>query len=298
MTSATPLLPPVRRGTASVGPWVEVARVRRAAVRRATAMLVLRRIHLYSGLFLLPWVLIYGISAFLFNRGGAAAPRELGVPAADAVSLQVSPEQLGGRLLAAVAAGGAVPDTSAVRGAWTYEFRDDGRSLRLTVPLDGANARLTERPARTGSATLPRTLFDDERKVAERVARGTLTAAGFLPDALRLVDGPSLVVTRGERRWSTTLSRDSVNEGPIEEFEFGRLMRRLHVTHGYSPGWARVAWAVIVDVMAAAMVTWAASGLLMWWQKRSLRGAGSLVLGAAILTAVVMVVALYSGFSS
>ena len=33
----------------------------------------MRRVHLYSGLALLPWVLVYGISGFLFNHGGSSA---------------------------------------------------------------------------------------------------------------------------------------------------------------------------------------------------------------------------------
>ena len=60
------------------------------------------------------------------------------------------------------------------------------------------------------------------------------------------------------------------------------MVRRLHVTHGYSrPDWPRVIWAVFVDLMAFAMVMWAITGVAMWWQKKSLRVAGGAVIAAA-----------------
>src|SRR5688500_7345090 len=43
---------------------------RRSALFR-DAMHWVRRIHLYSGLFMFPWVMLYGITALLFNHPGA-----------------------------------------------------------------------------------------------------------------------------------------------------------------------------------------------------------------------------------
>jgi hypothetical protein len=64
---------------------------------------------------------------------------------------------------------------------------------------------------------------------------------------------------------------------------------RLHTAHGY-PGDtnAKWFWAVIVDVMAFVMCFWGFTGLLMWWQIRSTRTPGFLVLilSAIIATAI------------
>ncbi|HVJ88034.1 MAG TPA: hypothetical protein VM452_20385, partial [Caulifigura sp.] len=44
----------------------------RAGVRHWNRMMrVVRRVHLYSGLFLFPWVMLYGVTALLFNHPGA-----------------------------------------------------------------------------------------------------------------------------------------------------------------------------------------------------------------------------------
>src|SRR5205085_286342 len=44
-----------------------------APTRRRRVMHAVRRGHLYAGLFLLPWVVLYGVTAFLFNHPTAFA---------------------------------------------------------------------------------------------------------------------------------------------------------------------------------------------------------------------------------
>ena len=59
------------------------------------------------------------------------------------------------------------------------------------------------------------------------------------------------------------------------------FLLRLHTAHGYptdASNGVKFWWAVIVDVMAVAMVAWAATGLLMWWQMKNLRRAGLVTL--------------------
>ncbi|WP_169975703.1 hypothetical protein [Tautonia rosea] len=49
----------------------------RLRTRYNAAMKVARRIHLYAGLFMTPWVLLYGVSAMLFNHPDAFPDREI-----------------------------------------------------------------------------------------------------------------------------------------------------------------------------------------------------------------------------
>lgn len=55
--------------------------------RKGKFMLVARRVHLYSGLILVPWVFLYGITGFLFNHPTVGTDRERVI---------ISPEQLEG----------------------------------------------------------------------------------------------------------------------------------------------------------------------------------------------------------
>ncbi|MEM9802482.1 MAG: hypothetical protein AAGA20_19290 [Planctomycetota bacterium] len=44
--------------------------------RRFRPLLLIRRLHLYTGIVLVPWVLLYGVTAFLFNHPTIATDRE------------------------------------------------------------------------------------------------------------------------------------------------------------------------------------------------------------------------------
>jgi hypothetical protein len=262
----------------------------------------LRRTHLYSGLLLLPWVLVYGISGFFFNHGGSASSTQIVPIPADQID-QLTPynEQLGDRLLAAIDQKPSEAQAT-VTGSWTFDFHDskEGKDYRLSLPIDESVARLSERRRRSSrSSTYARDTFATERDQAQEVARATLASMAMQPENLRVTSGPSLRVSSGDRRWSTTLTRDRVTESTASAFDFNRLMRRLHVTHGYGRSdWARIAWAVIVDVMAFAMVLWAISGIAMWWQKKSLRTSGAVTLIAAFTGSAVLIIALQGLFNS
>ncbi|MDA7936460.1 PepSY domain-containing protein [bacterium] len=274
----------------------------RAAQRKAAAMKWLRRAHLYSGLLLLPWVLIYGISGFLFNHGSSSSSAQLvPIPADQLQHLAGQDEDLGSRLLAAIDRKPADAEAT-VAGSWSFDFHDpdQDKDYRLSLPVDGSDGRLSERRRRSSrSLTYERDTFATEREQAQKVARATLASISMLSENLRVTSGPSLRISSGKSRWSTTLTRDRVTESTASDFDFSRLMRRLHVTHGYSRSdWARIAWAVIVDIMAFAMVLWAISGFAMWWQKKSLRTPGAVTLFAAFTGSAVLVIALQGLFTS
>jgi hypothetical protein len=62
------------------------------------------------------------------------------------------------------------------------------------------------------------------------------------------------------------------------------FVERFHRRRGYATGYRLdTAWAVTVDLVIAAMVFWAASGLWMWWEMKVTRriGVSALIGGAA-----------------
>jgi len=96
--------------------------------------------------------------------------------------------------------------------------------------------------------------------------------------------------------WTATCNplAGSVTGKPAEEvaepLSTRRFLLRLHTAHGFpgAPG-PRWYWAIIVDAMAAVMVFWGLSGLLMWWQIKATRGVGLLLtLSAALATVLVL----------
>ena len=77
-----------------------------------------------------------------------------------------------------------------------------------------------------------------------------------------------------------------------------QFLLRLHTAHGY-PGEtnARWGWAVIVDVMAAVMVFWGLSGLVMWWQIKATRIAGAVTLVLSAIAAATLGVLMYAAMA-
>jgi hypothetical protein len=53
----------------------------------------------------------------------------------------------------------------------------------------------------------------------------------------------------------------------------------------------------MVDIMAAAMVVWGCSGLLMWWQMKSLRRWGVLTLIVSVVTAAGVATGMHAALS-
>lgn len=77
------------------------------------------------------------------------------------------------------------------------------------------------------------------------------------------------------------------------------FLLRLHKAHVYpSAGGARWAWALLVDVMALAMVSWGVTGLFMWWQIKRTRGIGTWLVAISLVLAGFVGAAMHSAFLS
>jgi hypothetical protein len=260
----------------------------------ATASRWLRRVHLYSGLAMLPFVLVYGVSAFLFNHGGGAAAPLVALPV---TPLAVDAVAQARAVAAALAQDPAALQNARLDGDWTFEFTHDGRRQRLVLPSDGGEPHVrTIPPSTPRSERLPAALFAAGNNAATTVARAVLAAAGMPPDALRRTGAPTLRYSIGDRETSVSLERGQPSERAAG-FDLGRLLQRLHTAHGYGGDAPRIFWAVVVDLMAGSMVLWAVSGLVMWWQRRSHRVRGLLVLVATFAFAVTLAVLMHSLFS-
>lgn len=119
---------------------------------------------------------------------------------------------------------------------------------------------------------------------------------GSVPDLV-------FVASAGENRWNCRYSalNGSVKAKPIDlgsanDFSWRRFFLRLHTAHGYPHQYeARWFWAIIVDIMAFVMVFWGVSGLVMWWQIKSVRRSGSIAMAVSLLIAMTLGVAMFQG---
>ncbi len=161
---------------------------------------------------------------------------------------------------------GSIPET--VRGLHPLDVARGERRLGPPGPVAPEPFRLTDPPR-------------------DRLSRGVpalLAKLGIKADTTTIRNPPDLICTieQDGRCWRVTynLQTGATSARPADE-PGGRLSTRrfltgLHLAFTYpSKVDARWFWAVVVDAMFVAMVFWAASGLLMWWQMKKLRRWGS-----------------------
>lgn len=277
----------------------------------------LRRVHLYAGLFLLPWVFLYGITGAMYNHQGLFPAGES--YSVDDAKLQESalkdipsPAVLAKQVVESIQK--AKPNSNiklssnhhaAFNNDIILETRVKGKkhvvhinpvdhSAWITAPpqneelgrqhailRDVRNIKLNPNPYQKAKEALP--------DIMSGAGLGNPTPAKPLGwcklNFLAEVDGETARVTYVLRDGHVDMTRFTGEDGMIPRATF----LRMHTFHGRTPdASARNVWSFFIDLMALAMVTWGITGMVMWWQMKKLRKIGSLVLACSIITACVI----------
>ncbi|MEQ8765931.1 MAG: PepSY domain-containing protein [Planctomycetota bacterium] len=291
---------------------------RRRPAPKARFLTLVRRVHLYSGLLLLPWVLLYGVTAFLFNHPEAFSDRESrALPAGEIAALSElpEPEVWAREIVAKMREDNPGVDLELVEDR-DIEVRG---SLRLTLQTEGQRSDLRYEPGaddaelfhsgtgekREAPAFARSRGFRSQEDVFDRIEQQTASFVGFAENDIERsqLRAPTLRfwMSEGDRLWRVSHDpvRGSVQAEPAdaigEDFSTRRFLLRLHTAHGFpaEATTARFAWAVLVDLMAGAMVVWGLSGVLMWWQLKRLRWAGFFCLVSSLVGAGLLGVAMF-----
>jgi hypothetical protein len=272
---------------------------------------------MYLGLLLLPWVLLYGVSAFLFNHPGAFAERESSGFSASflqgsALARPADAELLARDVVEALRTHLAArpdeqhlpdlgePHAAQLSGDLFYSFRDSERSHLLRVDLRARGAVLLTTPRAPEPDPSPIDVEKGLRVARDPFERGKaelaprLAELGFAVEHGAFRAAPELhfqLEVDGEPwRASYDFEEGSLRAERAMEPPAGlparQALTRLHVAHGYTSWFgAETLWALFVDTMAVAMVTWALTGLVMWWQIRRTRMPGGLLIAGSLVLA-------------
>ena len=282
-----------------------------------------RRLHLFLGLMLLPWVLLYGVSGFLFNHPTAFVDqpsRSFGPEEARDTPLGglPSPVGLAEEVVAALNEKGGLysvvrPDEARFsRIRVTVQARGSGVEHAVVVDLTDGTGTVRTKPS-ADESTVPFAAKSGVRTTSslpDRLQTGTpvvlrkigldadeATPPGTLPDLTFYMeaDGQVLKVTYQPQRGGVSgRPADAASQG----LSTRRFLTQLHLAREYPPVvGARWFWAVAVDAMAFVMVFWAVSGLFMWWQIKAVRGWGALVLAVSAAVATLMAIGMYGALS-
>jgi hypothetical protein len=281
-------------------------------------MKLVRRAHLYAGLFMTPWVFLYGFTALLFNHPEAFPDARLlhfgpAETAGTPLATSPRPEVLAERVVDAL----NTPRDESTKGIsyrlvrpaearFTRDFftsvRADGQEHNVRIDLASgegtvrSQAKAAEKRApfasKKGIQLSPRPLEPVTKAlpaVLDRlgISGGKAVDRSFAPDLSFLMEGEG-------KTWRVTYNPQSGQLSGRPESERSPLstrsyLLRLHLAHEYpSELNARWYWAVAVDAMFVSMVGWGITGLLMWWQMKNVRKVGIVVLAVSAVVATVV----------
>jgi hypothetical protein len=282
-----------------------------SATRRQLALRLLRRVHLYLGLLLWPFLLLFGLTGLSFNH--PTVGRGLDVKKLSAAEVAAASnfepwdaEQVASEVVARLNSGGTKYRLSQQPGARFAGFplfvapTERGKQV-LMVSLSDGSATITERP--DPPAATPTPFADAELELPARnlqalardltpllAARHVDTVGALTPHpkvhpqlAFRLLD-PS------GREWNALydFATGKISGKPTSQRRSGslvELLETIHTQHHYPPHPSATRWwALCADLTAFTLIVWSLTGLVMWWQLRRLRLAGAVIIALAVTT--------------
>ncbi|MBK1878509.1 hypothetical protein [Pelagicoccus mobilis] len=275
---------------------------------RTRALKLVRRFHMYLGLLLLPWVLLYGASGFLFNHvspfwGGTVDTVATFTPKQIETYTDFRPieiQELSHSLLSRISS--ELGQDYELKSAWLHGplrfVGDQGtQGVRLHLsPKDGSSNTVVFRkqgpdqehaPYHGMYVHLPTPQLEPLAKQLNTLleTEGTKLDVPLSPAMqgsnaeLRFV-----LMDRDRKEWrggynlATGKLTGVANDSP-SRFNLSLAARRLHTNHSYPESInSKWVWTLLSDMTALSLVIWALTGLFMWWQIVPSRTAGSLVL--------------------
>jgi hypothetical protein len=295
-------------------------------------MKIVRRTHLYAGLFLAPWVAMYGFSGLIFNHGNWFAPGVCDAASkpvewmVDVTALPQWPEPaaLARKVVAALNAAEkdkagvaeyrlSAEGTPKLQGGVSLQGQDEaGGSVSLS--FDRQERKGTTLHAPPGPPEEQVKLETNDAELLNATKDAMLAAASKTDQKLSATkwtgDGDfprlSFPVEHGKERRVATYDLRSglVSLSPAPEPRSMRVpdfLTSLHMSAGYPADKKsekmRIVRAVFVDAMAFLMCFWSLSGVAMWLQLKQLRLSGLMVAIASLLATVLVWSAMYRLFT-
>lgn len=308
---------------------------------------LIRRAHLYIGVFLFPWAMLYGVTGFLFNHPTFFA---------DSLAISFSPDDLKGTELESLPAlstqaqaiVAALNETQKpatpyklAEGEISYANRDvfvatakaGARSFFVTfdplvsvglirestpavptpepAPFDTAKAERARQSKMGASAPMPHnsTGLKLSESMIDRLKKAlpVVMDRKSIPNAeIALISSPDirLPIDVEGKLWMATFNPLStavtgVHGTRPSNMTWRTFLLRMHLTRGYpSEVSLKWGWAIGVDGIALALCFWGISGILMWWQIKSTRRAGLVVLILSSILATMLTMGMHRMFTA
>jgi hypothetical protein len=267
----------------------------------------MRKGHLYLGLVMWPFALLFALSALSFNHPARARGlhqfRIHASEVAEHTGFQPpNARAMADSLLSELNRGTAryELDGSPSFGGWAlFAAPVTGGQQTLILSLDSGWLDVTERPDQAGEEAAP---FERWRPAARPLDMELLANkfAGLLEHHGVTTVGPVRVHPEVHPELRLTL-RDEQNRFWAAKFDlvtnelratqaagargtFAETLERIHTQHHY-PAQRDITWlwALFADLTALTLLLWSVTGLFMWWQQRKLRRVGAWIIVSTVI---------------
>lgn len=282
---------------------------------------------MYAGLFLAPWVLMYGASGFIFNHFSWFADEDTNqsrwTPGPSAAIEGLDADALAIKVVTALnrAAGdGDTPTEWAMSSPSRPQFQGDvtlhgedehGASVDLVLDPDREHGRTFHGPPpiRANAIALESNesalLHDAQVQI---VAAATAVEAELSGVRFDDMSFPALALQlehygkRQDASYDLRSGQLTLTAPPTaRSLKPSEFLTSLHTSYGYPDNAhaanVRTVRAMFVDAMACLMCFWALSGVAMWWQLKSQRRPGLMVIAATLIVVPLVWGGMYRIFS-
>jgi hypothetical protein len=284
-------------------------RIRRKRLQRV--LRAVRKIHMYFGLVLFPWVVFFGLTGMLFNHPGVGeetAGRPLPIAELEAAGIHaIAPAEVAESIAATLRAQGKSfrldPSyQSGFHGTTGFATGAPGTKILTIVDLERGRGVVLTRPDHTtpdapfaGDVPLANVqLAALAPKVTALLAARGVTGIAHEPYlAMAQVLRFRLLDDAG-RPWNATydLGSGRLDGRPTDSpppLSLHDLLGTMHKTHHFP---AKVGptlfWVLFADLTALALVVWALTGIVMWVQIKKSRALGVVAVSVGVLLATVI----------
>ena len=260
-----------------------------------------RRLHMYFGLVLLPFVLLYGTTALLFNHSSWMSTSDYFRSSSEPflAAQQDAPSEIVTQISKELSTReefdftGYDEDSVELVNEHIFDVEEDGFRYRYRfIPMEPkAFVQRTPTSEPTDSEfTVSPLDFAPAPSIAQLVEAIEEDHNGS-EARIRSASDVRFVANINQEKWVLTcdLQTGKVTHNKFEEprsdFNWRSYLLRLHKTRGYPRDGdsVRLGWAVAVDVMGLLMLFWGLSGIIMWWQMKPFRLTGGVLVLVGVL---------------
>lgn len=258
---------------------------------------MLRKFHLYLGLFFAPWVIIIALSGILFQY-----PDDLtklpSTQAQTASELLPNKDEIVKSVLARTNLQGP-PEAITYREVLSYEQKKDYTKTQIILDPEfmdlllrknviSEDQYITLSEPQPNQENIMKLLSPKTEKVAQ-----TLQSLGIDAQIAKLKRIPDLYFKLGEKQYLYNLVNDKLMVVPQYQLGFSKFIQKLHKAHVFYGPVIRHIWLWFSQLIGLTFIFWALSGIFMWLQNRKIRKIGIKILSASFVCMAILLTGMY-----